>query len=61
MDLVNMKAKKVCVMTDPNLINLSPAKETLDSLTKNLVEFEVYDSVRVEPTEQRYLSHNNRI
>ncbi|CAG2060180.1 unnamed protein product [Timema podura] len=52
MDLVNMQAKNVCVMTDSNLVKLSPVKKTLDSLTKNGVSFNVFDRVRVEPTEK---------
>lgn len=39
-------------MTDPNLINLAPVKTAIDSLTKHGVDFEIYDKVRVEPTEQ---------
>uniref|UniRef100_A0A1B6DFC3 hydroxyacid-oxoacid transhydrogenase n=1 Tax=Clastoptera arizonana TaxID=38151 RepID=A0A1B6DFC3_9HEMI len=50
MDLINMGSKKVCVMTDAHLSKLSPVKTTLDSLSKNNVNFEVYDCVRVEPT-----------
>jgi hydroxyacid-oxoacid transhydrogenase len=53
MDLVNMKAKKVCVMTDTNIAKLPPLKTALDSLTREGVKFEVYDKVRVEPTEAR--------
>lgn len=52
MDMVNMKAKKVCVMTDPFISKLSPLKVTVDSLTKNGVNFEIFDKVRVEPTEE---------
>ncbi|KAJ8984522.1 hypothetical protein NQ317_010993 [Molorchus minor] len=55
MDMVNMKAKNVCVMTDPYLVKLSPVKTTIDSLSKNGVKFEVYDKVRVEPTEESLL------
>lgn len=55
MDMVNLKAKKVCVMTDPHLVNLSPVKTTIDALTKSGVNFELYDKVRVEPTEQSIL------
>lgn len=54
MDMGNMKVKKVCVVTDSNLVKLSPVKAVLDSLTKNDVEFAVYDKVRVEPNEKRY-------
>lgn len=52
-DLVNMSATNVCVMTDPNVVKLSPVKTTLDSLTKNGVNYKVYDKVRVEPTDTR--------
>lgn len=52
MDMANMNAKHVCVMTDPNLINLGPINTTLNSLTKNKIKFDVFDKVRVEPTEE---------
>jgi len=52
MDVINMNARTVCVMTDSNLINLPAVKVTLDSLTKNGVKFDVFDKVRVEPTEE---------
>lgn len=54
MDMVNMKAKKVCVMTDPYVSKLPPLKTVLDSLVKNNVQFEVYDKVRVEPTGESF-------
>lgn len=52
-DLINLGAKNVCVMTDPNLVSLSPVKAVLDSLTKTGVHYKVYDKVRVEPTDSR--------
>ncbi|KAE8740190.1 hypothetical protein FOCC_FOCC014310 [Frankliniella occidentalis] len=51
MDMANMKAKKVCVMTDPNIAKLPPLKATVDSLSRAGVQFEVFDKVRVEPTD----------
>ncbi|XP_043473561.1 probable hydroxyacid-oxoacid transhydrogenase, mitochondrial [Leptopilina heterotoma] len=51
MDAQNLGAKKICLMTDSNLVNLSPVKKALDSLTKHGVSVEIYDKVRVEPTE----------
>lgn len=51
MDLQNFGVKKTCLMTDSNLVNLSPVKSALDSLTKYGINFDVYDKVRVEPTE----------
>lgn len=53
MDLVNMQAKNVCVVTDPNVVNLNPAKAVMDSLSKNGVNYKVYDQCRVEPTDSR--------
>lgn len=53
MDVANMNAKRVCVMTDSNLVNLPAVKVTLDSLSKNGIDFDVFDKVRVEPTEER--------
>lgn len=51
MDAQNLGAKKICLMTDSNLVKLSPVKKALDSLSKHGVSVEVYDRVRVEPTE----------
>lgn len=51
MDLQNFGAKKTCLMTDSNLLNLAPVKSAIDSLTKYGINFDVYDKVRVEPTE----------
>ncbi|XP_060819391.1 probable hydroxyacid-oxoacid transhydrogenase, mitochondrial [Bombus pascuorum] len=52
MDMQNFNSKNVCLMTDSNLINLPPFKTAMDSLTKYGIQTTVYDSVRVEPTEQ---------
>lgn len=53
-DIMNIKAKKVCVMTDPNIMYLPPVKTTIDSLTKCNIKFDLYDRVRIEPTDARY-------
>ncbi|XP_034285774.1 hydroxyacid-oxoacid transhydrogenase, mitochondrial isoform X1 [Pantherophis guttatus] len=55
MDLKNWSAKKVCVMTDKNLCQLPPMTAVLDSLTINGINFQIYDDVRVEPTDQSFL------
>lgn len=52
-DLVNLGTKNVCVMTDPNVVALPPMKAVLDSLTRNGVNYKVYDRVKVEPTDAR--------
>ncbi|XP_042319350.1 hydroxyacid-oxoacid transhydrogenase, mitochondrial isoform X3 [Sceloporus undulatus] len=54
MDLQNMGARKVCVMTDKNLSQLPPVKAVLDSLITNGINFQIYDSVRVEPTDESF-------
>lgn len=40
-------------MTDKNLAKLPAFQSTLESLHKSKVSFEVYDRVRVEPTDER--------
>lgn len=55
MDMVNMNAKNVCVMTDENLVNLSPVKETLNSLSKNGVKYDIFEKVRVEPSDESFI------
>ena len=55
MDLVNMQAKKVGVFTDKNLMGLPAMKAVLDSLHKSNVNYMVYDDVRIEPTNERYI------
>ncbi|XP_076023826.1 hydroxyacid-oxoacid transhydrogenase, mitochondrial isoform X2 [Genypterus blacodes] len=54
MDLQNLGAQKVCVMTDRNLSRLPPVKAVLDSLLKNSVKHKLYDNVRVEPTDSSF-------
>ncbi|KAK2896161.1 hypothetical protein Q8A73_015649 [Channa argus] len=53
MDLQNLRARNVCLMTDKNLSCLPPVQAVLESLTKNGVRYKIYDNVRVEPTDSR--------
>uniref|UniRef100_A0A8C2NL18 Hydroxyacid-oxoacid transhydrogenase, mitochondrial n=2 Tax=Capra hircus TaxID=9925 RepID=A0A8C2NL18_CAPHI len=55
MDLQNMGAKNVCLMTDKNLSHLPPVQTVMDSLVKNGINFKVYDHVRVEPTDTSFM------
>ncbi|XP_044540026.1 hydroxyacid-oxoacid transhydrogenase, mitochondrial-like, partial [Gracilinanus agilis] len=55
MDLQNMGAKNVCLMTDKNLSQLPPVQVVMNSLTKNGINFKVYDNVRVEPTDSSFM------
>ncbi|KAF7666718.1 hypothetical protein LDENG_00094730 [Lucifuga dentata] len=54
MDLRNLGARNVCLMTDRNLSHLPPVKAVLDSLVKNNVNYKLYDKVRVEPTDSSF-------
>lgn len=40
-------------MTDRTLARLPPLTAVLQSLDRNAVKYQVYDSVRVEPTDAR--------
>src|SRR3981189_3891496 len=51
MDLAEMNAKRVMVLTDPNLARLSPVATVLESLRDNKIWFALFDRVRVEPTD----------
>ncbi|KAG8441980.1 hypothetical protein GDO86_010961 [Hymenochirus boettgeri] len=54
MDLQNLGARNVCVMTDKNLAELSPVKAVLNSLAKSSINFRLYDRVRVEPSDKSF-------
>ena len=49
MDFKNMGARRVCVVTDKNVLRLDAMKQVEEGLTKEGVEFTVYDNVMVEP------------
>jgi hydroxyacid-oxoacid transhydrogenase len=51
MDLAELKAKRVMVLTDPNLARLRPVATVLESLGDNGISFSLFDRVRVEPTD----------
>ncbi|XP_049604273.1 hydroxyacid-oxoacid transhydrogenase, mitochondrial isoform X1 [Syngnathus scovelli] len=51
MDLQNLGARNVCVMTDANLSCLPPVKAVLESLAESGVPYQMYEDVRVEPTD----------
>src|SRR6184192_2714393 len=51
MDLAEMKAKRVMVLTDPNLARLAPVATVVESLRDNRISFALFDRVRVEPTD----------
>src|SRR5438128_10102732 len=51
MDLAEMNAKRVMVLTDPNLAKLSPVATVLESLRDNRITSSLFDRVPVEPTD----------
>lgn len=54
MDLRNLKATKVGVFTDANIVKLEPMKNAIASLEAQDLPFEVYDQVVTEPTEESW-------
>src|SRR6266508_3834679 len=55
MDLSDLGARRVLVVTDPIVGRLPPAVTVAESLRRSGLEFVVYDRVRVEPTDQSFL------
>ena len=51
MDLADMGIRRVLVLTDKNLKDLPPVQTTLESLQSEKIEYDLYDNVRVEPTD----------
>jgi hydroxyacid-oxoacid transhydrogenase len=59
MDLADLGARHVLVITDPVLKDLRPVQTVLESLDQNGVRCVLYDRVRVEPTDQSLLDAIN--
>jgi hydroxyacid-oxoacid transhydrogenase len=55
MDLADMGAKLVLVVTDPIVAKLGPARTVLESLKQHHVPYVLYDRVRVEPSDESFL------
>lgn len=54
MDFKNHGLKKVCVVTDQKVASLPPVKEAIQSLEGNGIKYELYDKVRIEPTDTSF-------
>ncbi len=54
MDLVDLGVRRALVVSDRVVSRLSPGQTVLESLESNGVRFDVYDRVRVEPTDQSF-------
>ena len=55
MDLEELGAKLVMVVTDPIVAKLPPVRTVIDSLDQNGVAYALYDRVRVEPSDESFL------
>ena len=55
MDLAEMGAKHVLVVTDPVVRKLPPMQVVIDSLEASKIRYAIYDRVRVEPTDESFL------
>ena len=55
MDLAEMGARLVLVVTDPVLAGLPPVRTVLESLEENKIPYALYDRVRVEPSDESFL------
>jgi hydroxyacid-oxoacid transhydrogenase len=55
MDLQELGARRVLVIADPVVGRLAPARIVLESLDQCRIRAELYDRVRVEPTDQSLL------
>ena len=55
MDLAELGAKRILVLTDPGLRTLPPVQTVMDSLDANRLTAALYDRVRIEPTDQSFL------
>jgi hydroxyacid-oxoacid transhydrogenase len=55
MDLAEMGAKLVMVVTDPTIAKLGPVRTVLDSLDQHKIPYALYDRVRVEPSDESFL------
>lgn len=49
MDFKNMGSKRVCVVTDKTVGKLDAMRQVVEGLTREGVEFTIYDGTRVEP------------
>ena len=52
MDLADMGAEHVLVVTDPNLSGLEPVSTALESLDDQKIRYTLFDQVRIEPTDE---------
>lgn len=49
MDFKNMGAKRVCLVTDSTVRQLTAVKQAEEALSREGIQYEIFDKVRVEP------------
>jgi hydroxyacid-oxoacid transhydrogenase len=54
MDLADLGARRVLVVTDPRLAHLPPVATVLNALNDQKIAFDRFDRVRVEPTDESF-------
>lgn len=54
MDLVDMGLRRVMLVIDPALVDLPTGKTVITSLNDNGIDYELFDRVRVEPTDASF-------
>ena len=54
-DLQGLGVKRVMVITDPSVSRLAPMQTVRASLEAAAIEYEIFDRVRVEPTDESFL------
>jgi len=55
MDLKNMGARRVCVVTDENVGKLDAMKRAVEALIQEGIDFTVFEDVRVEPKDSSFV------
>lgn len=56
MDLAELGVRRALVLTDPVVRALAPVQTVLDSFDASKIRYDVYDRVRVEPTDESFLA-----
>ncbi|KAI2636621.1 iron-containing alcohol dehydrogenase-domain containing protein [Xylaria nigripes] len=49
MDFANMRSKRVCLVTDSTVRRLTAVKQAEEALSREGIEYQIFDEVRVEP------------
>tara|TARA_Y100000748_G_scaffold202359_1_gene169562 strand:+ start:1171 stop:2454 length:1284 start_codon:yes stop_codon:yes gene_type:complete len=59
MDFKDMGVKRVLLITDENLKNLTPVQRSIESLNSESIDFELFTDVRVEPNDLSFIDAIN--